>query len=72
MAACGVSRSCGAAASGRTLATVDAYLESDRGASAEALLVRGLANTDMRVSDGKPVTPSFLFALLLYGQSALD
>ena len=52
------------------LPTVDAYLESDRGASAESLLVRGLANTDMRVSDGKPVTPSFLFALLLYGPIA--
>ena len=52
------------------LPTVDAYLESDRGASAEALLVRGLANTDLRVSDGKPVTPSFLFALLLYGPIA--
>jgi poly(A) polymerase len=52
------------------LPTVDAYLESNRGASAEALLVRGLANTDMRVSDGKAVTPSFLFALLLYGPIA--
>jgi poly(A) polymerase len=52
------------------LPTVDAYLESDRGASAEALLVRGLANTDQRVRDGKAVTPSFLFALLLYGPIA--
>jgi poly(A) polymerase len=52
------------------LPTVDAYLESNRGVSAEALLVRGLANTDMRVSDGKAVTPSFLFALLLYGPIA--
>ena len=52
------------------LPTVDAYLESDRGASAAALLVRGLANTDTRVGDGKAVTPSFLFALLLYGPIA--
>jgi len=52
------------------LPTVDAYLESDRGASAEALLVRGLANTDLRVREGKAVTPSFLFALLLYGPVA--
>jgi poly(A) polymerase len=52
------------------LPTVDAYLESNRGASAEALLVRGLANTDLRVSEGKAVTPSFLFALLLYGPIA--
>jgi poly(A) polymerase len=52
------------------LPSVDAYLESSRGAAAEALLVRGLANTDARVRDGKAVTPSFLFALLLYGPIA--
>ena len=52
------------------LPTVDAYLGSSRGAAAEALLVRGLANTDTRVRDGKAVTPSFLFALLLYGPIA--
>src|SRR6202167_1169390 len=52
------------------LPTVDAYLESERGASAEALLLAGLGNTDMLVSDGKAVTPSFLFALLLYGPIA--
>jgi poly(A) polymerase len=50
--------------------SVDAYLESNRGAAAEKLLVRGLANTDLRVRDGKAVTPSFLFALLLYGPIA--
>jgi len=52
------------------LPSVDAYLESNRGAAAEKLLVRGLANTDLRVRDGKAVTPSFLFALLLYGPIA--
>ena len=52
------------------LPSVDGYLESNRGAAAEALLVRGLANTDARVRDGKAVTPSFLFALLLYGPIA--
>jgi poly(A) polymerase len=52
------------------LPSVDAYLESDRRAAAEKLLVRGLANTDLRVRDGKAVTPSFLFALLLYGPIA--
>jgi poly(A) polymerase len=52
------------------LPSVDAYLESNRAAAAEKLLVRGLANTDLRVRDGKAVTPSFLFALLLYGPIA--
>jgi poly(A) polymerase len=52
------------------LPSVGAYLESNRGAAAERLLVRGLANTDLRVRDGKAVTPSFLFALLLYGPVA--
>jgi poly(A) polymerase len=52
------------------LPSVDGYLESNRGAAAEKLLVRGLANTDLRVRDGKAVTPSFLFALLLYGPIA--
>ena len=36
-----------------------------------ARLVRqGLVNTDQRVAQGKPVTPTFLFALLLYGPFA--
>jgi poly(A) polymerase len=52
------------------LPSVDRYLESTQGAAAEKLLVRGLANTDLRVRDGKAVTPSFLFALLLYGPIA--
>jgi poly(A) polymerase len=34
------------------------------------LLVQGLVNTDLRVQQGKPVTPTFLFALLLYGPIA--
>ena len=34
------------------------------------LLRQGLANTDQRVAAGKPVTPTFLFALLLYGPIA--
>jgi poly(A) polymerase len=52
------------------LPSVDRYLESTQGAAAEKLLVRGLANTDLRVRAGKAVTPSFLFALLLYGPIA--
>ncbi len=32
-----------------------------------ALLTRALANTDARVAEGKPVTPAFLYAALLWG-----
>jgi poly(A) polymerase len=52
------------------LPSVEAYLASDRGPAAEGLLLRGLANTDARVREGRAVTPSFLFALLLYGPIA--
>ena len=52
------------------LPSVDAYLDSHSGSAVEKLLVQGLANTDVRVRDGKAVTPSFLFALLLYGPIA--
>ena len=34
-----------------------------------ALIEQGLANTDARVAAGKPVTPAFLFALLLWGEA---
>jgi poly(A) polymerase len=33
----------------------------------QMLLVRALENTDKRVAEGKPVTPGFLFAALLWG-----
>jgi poly(A) polymerase len=33
----------------------------------EQLLLNALENTDKRISDGKPVTPAFLFAALLWG-----
>ncbi|MBK7249493.1 MAG: hypothetical protein IPI06_00820 [Gammaproteobacteria bacterium] len=36
----------------------------------ERLLERGLRNTDERVAADKPVTPTFLLALLLYGPIA--
>src|SRR6202012_2120078 len=36
----------------------------------EKLLAQGLRNTDSRVQADKPVTPTFLFALLLYGPIA--
>jgi poly(A) polymerase len=52
------------------LPSVEGYLASDRGAAAQTLLLRGLVNTDGRVREGRAVTPSFLFALLLYGPIA--
>jgi len=35
-------------------------------AYAEDMLVRGLVNTDERIAADKPVTPTFLFAVLLW------
>ncbi len=50
--------------------SVDSYFVSHPGSLVEQLLLRGLGNTDARVIDDKPVTPTFLFALLLYGPFA--
>ena len=52
------------------LPTVAAYFESHPGSLVEKLLLQGLENTDARVTADKPVTPTFLFALLLYGPIA--
>jgi poly(A) polymerase len=52
------------------LPTVDAYLTAHPGSLVEKLLAQGLRNTDDRVQADKPVTPTFLFALLLYGPIA--
>jgi poly(A) polymerase len=41
------------------------------GSPPERMLLRGLANTDERVRDGRPVTPVFLFALFMYGPVGL-
>ena len=49
---------------------VDRYLEQHPGSLVEDLLVQGLRNTDQRVEEDKPVTPTFLFSLLLYGPIA--
>jgi poly(A) polymerase len=49
---------------------VDRYLEQHPGSLVEDLLVQGLRTTDRRVEEDKPVTPTFLFALLLYGPIA--
>jgi poly(A) polymerase len=52
------------------LPNVDRYLRLHPQSLVEQLLVRGLENTDARVRDDRPVTPTFLFALLLYGPIA--
>ena len=49
---------------------VDRYIDAHPGSLVEALLVEGLHNTDRRIEEDKPVTPTFLFALLLYGPIA--
>jgi poly(A) polymerase len=49
---------------------VERFLAKHPGGAVEQLLVAGLANTDSRVQAGKPVTPTFLFTLLLYGPIA--
>lgn len=43
-------------------------LAHDGGGGLRALIERGLAGTDARVADGRPVTPAFLFAVLLWGE----
>jgi poly(A) polymerase len=52
------------------LPSVDDYFNEHPGSVVEKLLMRGLENTDARVLADKPVTPTFLFALLLYGPIA--
>jgi poly(A) polymerase len=52
------------------LPTVAAYLAKHPHGAVAGLLRQGLVNTDQRVAAGKPVTPTFLFALLLYGPIA--
>jgi len=49
---------------------VDRYLEQHPGSLVEELLIQGLRNSDARVEEDKPVTPTYLFALLLYGPIA--
>ncbi|HET9107159.1 MAG TPA: polynucleotide adenylyltransferase PcnB [Steroidobacteraceae bacterium] len=52
------------------LPSVDAYLAAHSGGLVEQLLLKGLANTDARAAAGRPLTPTFLLALLLYGPIA--
>jgi poly(A) polymerase len=55
---------------GELLPTVSRYLDKHPDGAVARLVRQGLANTDQRVAAGKPVTPTFLFALLLYGPFA--
>lgn len=55
---------------GELLPTVAAYLDKHPDGAVARLVRQGLVNTDQRVAAGKPVTPTFLFALLLYGPFA--
>jgi poly(A) polymerase len=49
---------------------VERYLAQHAGGLVEQLLRQGLRNTDARVAEDRPVTPTFLFSLLLYGPIA--
>jgi poly(A) polymerase len=55
---------------GELLPTVASYLNRHPDGAVSRLVRQGLVNTDQRVAAGKPVTPTFLFALLLYGPFA--
>ena len=54
------------------LPATDSYLQKHPGSLVEKVLIQGLKNTDERVLAGKAVTPTFLFALLLYGPIARE
>jgi poly(A) polymerase len=54
------------------LPATSSYLDKHPGGVVEKLLIEGLKNTDERAQAGKPVTPTFLFALLLYGPIARE
>jgi poly(A) polymerase len=54
------------------LPPVERYLAGHSGSLIEQFLQQGLRNTDGRVQADKPVTPTFLFALLLYGPIAME
>lgn len=43
-----------------------AVLDSPAGAASEALIEKAIANTAARIEAGKPVTPAFIFAALLW------
>ena len=51
---------------GHLFPETDACIEAESGGTADAMLDKGLENTDARIAAGKPVTPGFLFAALLW------
>ncbi len=55
---------------GELLPTVADYLNRHPRGIVANLVRQGLLNTDARVAAGKPVTPTFLFSILLYGPIA--
>lgn len=50
----------------RLFPPVHASLERDADLAGRALVIKALENTDARIAGGKPVTPAFLFAALLW------
>ena len=52
------------------LPSVEAYLATHPDSLVEKLLRKGLAKTDARIVAGRPVSPTFLLAALLYGPIA--
>lgn len=54
------------------LPNVGDFIERYPGSPPARMLMQALANTDARVQADKPVTPGFLFAVLLYGPIGLE
>jgi poly(A) polymerase len=54
------------------LPNVAAFVARHPGSPPHQLLLRGLRQTDERVAAERPVTPAFLFAVLLYGPIGLE
>jgi poly(A) polymerase len=52
---------------GQLFPEVNELLDSEAGEPYRALLLAALQNTDQRVADDEPVTPVFLFSVLLWG-----
>ncbi|MBE0509365.1 MAG: polynucleotide adenylyltransferase PcnB [Chromatiales bacterium] len=51
---------------GQLFPETDACLSEERDLFPHTLLLRALENTDRRIAEGKPVTPAFLYAALLW------
>ena len=54
------------------LPNVGEFIERHPGSPPARMLMQALTNTDARVQAEKPVTPGFLFAVLLYGPIGLE